>query len=136
MKQRKCIDCGKDISHRGNRSKRCVECQENYDRIYHQDYHKKWMERTNEYYKRDLKLGSANPFKMPKGAVNKDGKFPKPNGVVTYWEDDNGEYHDKYTIEREQALIDLDDEIEAAEDEPIVKRTRKEIYKEWLEGGE
>jgi len=34
-------------------------------------------------------------------------------------EDDNGEYHDKYTVEREQALIDLDDEIEAVEDEPV-----------------
>jgi len=132
---KKCADCGKDISHRGNRSKRCVECQENYGIIRDRDYHKKWMERTNQYYKRDLKLGSANPFKISKGAVNKDGNFPKPNGVVTYWEDDDGELHDKYTVERGQALINLNDEIDAIGDEPIVKRTRKEIYKEWL-GGE
>ena len=54
MKQRKCIDCGKDISHRGNRSKRCVECQENYDRIYHQDYHKKWWRENLYHYSRKI----------------------------------------------------------------------------------
>ena len=135
MNERKCIDCGKDISHRGNRSKRCVECQDIKTKEMEAKYHHDWKIRTGEYKKRPYKLGSANPFKIPKGAVNKDGNFPKPNGVVTYWKDDNGEYHDKYTVEREQALIDLDDEIEAVEDEPIVKRTRKEVYKVWS-GGE
>ena len=30
--ERVCIDCGKDISHRGNRSIRCVECQLEYSK--------------------------------------------------------------------------------------------------------
>lgn len=45
---RSCLDCGADISHRGNRAKRCEACAETARKVVHAGHSKAWRERYPE----------------------------------------------------------------------------------------
>ncbi|MFQ6076660.1 MAG: hypothetical protein ACE5Z5_11090 [Candidatus Bathyarchaeia archaeon] len=53
---RKCIDCGADISHRGPRSTRCVSCQAMADQEYHREYYRLWRRRRGKGRRRRVRV--------------------------------------------------------------------------------
>jgi len=113
---RKCVDCGKDISGLHHNKTRCPECYDEYRKANVEKANAKFKENNPEYkkewHKKELYRvgGRGNPYKMPKGQVNVEGKQIKPKKGENWYIDKNGKATDALLIEREGLTMDdIDD---------------------------
>lgn len=124
-----CKDCEADISNRGNRAVRCIDCQQEY----RQKYNQNMQELLKKKY--DLRNGSRSPFKVDgEGCGNNNGgRFPQKIQVwMHYWIDMFGEPNDLYLKERGSAIDKLNKEISnIINTNNIKKRSRAQVYSGW-----
>jgi len=107
------------------------------------DYMHDRLETYQEYEKRKYRLGSRTLYskdkddrlRIPKGPVNVNHQFPPNLDGASWWLNENGVPTDMLEFERNDALIDLDEEIESMPEDVEEPRTRKNIYKEWVSDG-
>ncbi len=118
MDPRLCIDCGIDISKRGNRTQRCTKCQQQHRHRYFAKRDDRDMPKSRQ--KKRICVGTDKPRlggipRRKNDPVNKNHDYPREKyGHIAVpawahalcWENEKGEMQDRHTLTLKNTQFD------------------------------